>query len=342
LTPHLVEIRTHPSMPLLKLSVANPAVLTGIGLMLIGVSLFPLMNTFAKSVSYDFPLWQVTWARFTGHLLLTSMVFIPQFGLAVFKTQRPGLQFIRSTIFFFSNACFIGALPWVSLATASAIMFTAPIIVTALSVLFLGERVGVWRWGAVIMGFAGVLVIVQPGSEGFEPATLLVAVSASLFAVYQLMTRRLVEVDSPATQIIYTALVGTVVTSCIVPFVGRLPDTGFQVFSFMAIGTIGAFAHLLVIQALRRAPASIIAPVGYVELVSATILGFLVFGDLPGWATWTGASLIVVSGLIIAWREGLRQNQSFEVQPAIIDRTPEVLIFLGGGLLVVAAIRLWL
>ena len=94
-------------MPLLKLSVANPAVLTGIGLMLIGVSLFPLMNTFAKSVSYDFPLWQVTWARFTGHLLLTSMVFIPQFGLAVFKTQRPGLQFIRSTIFFFSNACFI-------------------------------------------------------------------------------------------------------------------------------------------------------------------------------------------------------------------------------------------
>ena len=335
---------------------ADKVVLAGIGFMLLGTLMLPVMNTFAKSIAAEFPLWQVTWARFTGHLLLMSLVFVPRHGWAIFKTARPGLQFARSTIFFVSNAAFIGALPLVSLATASAIMFTAPIMVTAISVLVLGERVGVWRWGAVLVGFAGAVVIIQPGSDAFEPATLLVLFSASLFALYQLLTRRLVEQDSPATQILYTALVGSVVTSFIVPFVGRVPDQSFHWLSFVAVGSIGALAHLLVIQALRRATASVVAPFGYIELLSATILGFLVFGDLPGLTTWAGAALIVISGLVIVWREGLRDEGTDHlsalpaeerlplsiIRPqAPTSRIPEIAIALGIALLCIAGFEAW-
>ena len=219
-------------------------------------------------------------------------------------------------------------------------MFTAPIIVTIISVVFLGERVGVWRWGAVGMGFVGALIIVQPGAEDFEPATLLTLTSAFCYAIYQLLTRRLVEQDSPETQIIYTALVGALVTSCIIPFVGTMPDEAWQVSSFILLGAIGATAHLLVIQALRRAPASVIAPIGYIELVSATILGFLVFDDLPGVTTWIGASLIIGSGLVIAWRETVRRGSgSASIAPS---RGPEMLVATGLGLLGFALVKLLL
>ncbi|MBT6272760.1 MAG: EamA family transporter, partial [Chromatiales bacterium] len=133
--------------------------------MIAGVSLFPVMNSFAKFLTSEFPLWQVTWARFSGHLLITTLVFWPRRGPALYRTKRPWLQLLRSTIFFGSNVCFIGALPFVALATASSIMFTAPLLVTALSVWFLGERVGVWRWSAVGLGLVGALVVIRPGTE---------------------------------------------------------------------------------------------------------------------------------------------------------------------------------
>lgn len=326
----------------------DQVLLAGIAFMLVGTSLLPVMNSFAKTIAAEFPLWEVTWARFTGHLLVMCLVFVPRHGWAVFKTASPALQFSRSTVFFVSNACFIGALPLVSLATASSIMFTAPIIVTALSVLFLGERVGPWRWGAVLVGFLGAIVIVRPGTTEFEPATLLVLVSACMYSIYLLLTRRLAEHDSAPTQIIYTVLVGSLVTSFIVPFVGRVPEEPVHIMSFFAVGLIGGFAHLLVIQALRRAPASVVAPFGYIELITATILGFLVFGDLPAWTTWLGAGLIVLSGLVIVWREGVTRGgsagpplavASIRPQRTAPNRIPEAMVTLGLALIAVA---IWL
>lgn len=277
--------------------------LAGIGFMVAGVSLFPVMNAFAKTLTEDFPLWQITWARFLGHLLITVAIFMPRRGLSLFRTERPARQLVRSTVFFASNACFIGALPFVSLATASSIMFTAPVIVTALSVWFLGERVGAWRWSAVIIGLVGAIVIIRPGSESFNAATLLVLCSAFCYSIYQLLTRTLTTSDAADTQIVYTAVAGAAITSLIVPFFGKLPETPLHVLSFVALGCFGAVAHFLVIEALKRAAASVVAPLGYVELITATALGFIVFGDFPDSLTWAGAALIVASGLVIAYRQ---------------------------------------
>ena len=320
---------------------ANPrsVVLTGIAFMVVGASLFPVMNAVAKSLASEFVLWQVTWARFIGHLVLMSLVLCPRHGMRVFASARPGLQLVRSTVFFGSNVFFIAALPWVSLASASSIMFTTPMIVTALSVIVLGEKVGPWRWGAVAMGFVGALIIVQPGAAGFEPATMLVLAAAVCYSAYQLLTRHLAAYDSAQTQILWTAIVGTVVSSLIVPFFGRMPDSAGQVLSFIALGSIGSFAHLLVIQALRRAPASVMAPIGYVELIGAAILGYLIFDNLPAITTWLGAALIVCSGLVIVWREGARKRG----QAGQAGSTgASVALMAAGGLLVALAVATYL
>ena len=314
-------------------SLATNTTLAGIGFMIAGVSMFPIMNAFAKTLTADFPLWQVTWARFSGHLLITMAVFMPRRGLALFKTEKPLRQGIRSVVFFASNACFIGALPFVSLATASSIMFTAPVIVTALSVWFLGERVGAWRWSAVIIGLTGAVIIIRPGTESFNAATLLVLCSAFCYSIYQLLTRTLTTSDAADTQIIYTAVAGAAITTFIVPFVGTMPQTPLHWASFCALGCFGAIAHFCVIEALKRATASVVAPLGYVELITATALGYLVFGDFPDSWTWAGAALIVVSGLVIAYRQARASKSANGRSRAVTYYLPEFMI--GCGLLMV-------
>ncbi|MCH9672008.1 MAG: DMT family transporter [Gammaproteobacteria bacterium] len=278
-------------------------VVVGVLFMVVGVSLLPLMNTFAKTLAAEYPLWQVVCARFSGHLLWMSLLFYPSRGMALFKTGRIALQLTRSVIFFVSNALFISALPKVALATASAVMFTTPIIVTALSVPFLGERVGVWRWAAVICGFCGTVIVIQPGTDLFNIGALLVLGSAVCFAFYQLTTRQLTYTESAETLIVYTALVGAFATALLVPAVGRLPDTLWHWICFAAVGLVGGLAQYCIVRALEKAPASVISPIGYAELISATFFGFVVFGDFPPATTWYGALLIIGSGMFIAFRE---------------------------------------
>ena len=212
---------------------------------------------------------------------------------------------MRSMVFFGSNACFIMALPHIELATASAIIFTAPILVTVLSVIFLRERIGIWRWSAVVIGFLGALIVVQPGQGELTVGVWLVLSAATCYAIYQLMTRSLASVDAPDTQIFYTAFAGCIVTSLTVGFVGMVPDNWFDIGKFIALGSLGALGHFLVIQALRRASASFMSPLGYVELLGAAALGYAVFGEVPGVDLWIGAACIVASGLIIAYRQAV-------------------------------------
>ena len=307
--------------------------LAGVAFMIAGVGLFPVMNTFAKALTAEFVLLQVVCARFAGHLAVTSAVFLPKRGFALFRSKRPVRQLVRSTIFFGSNVCFIAALPHVSLATASAIMFTAPVMVTLMSVWFLGERIGIWRWSAVLVGFAGALVVIRPGGSDFNAATLLVLGAALCYSTYQLLTRSLTADDPADTQIVYTALVGSVVTVVLVPFVWKSPDSFAQIGSFAALGCLGALGHFLVIEALKRASASVVAPLGYVELVGATALGFFVFGDFPDAYTWIGAGLIVVSGLIIAYRQARTARGPAGLPPGVTYYLPQFMI--GCGVLMI-------
>ena len=283
---------------------ARRELLVAVAFMVLGASLIPAMNALAKYLASDYPVWQVVWARFLGHIIWMMLFFWPRRGFAILRTARPTTQAVRSLIFFVANVCFITALPFVDLATASAVMFTAPIIVTALAVPLLRERVGLRRWTAVAIGFAGALVIIRPGSTLFDPWALLVLVSASYYAVYQIWTRRLTLVDSPETLIVYTAAAGALVTTVTIPWLARVPDSLGDLAAFAGLGLVGALAHLCIVQALRRAPASTVSPIGYFELVTAVLFGYAVFGDLPDAATWAGAALIIASGAWIAFRGG--------------------------------------
>ncbi len=287
----------------------SPDVLRGILLMCAGVSLFPFMNTAVKLLDAGYPVAEIVWARFTGHLLFMLVVFLPQHGWSLLHTRRPAVQIARSLLMLVSNLVFVIAIAVVPLATASAIGFTAPLIVTALSVPLLGESVGWRRWSAVVVGFIGALLVIRPGSGFDDPNVLLLLVSALAYALYQIATRWVGRYDDAATGIIFSALLGSLVMSFVLPFVFVLPRTLWDGVLFCCLGLFGGVGHYLIIRAFQLGPAAVMAPLGYVELVGTATLGYLIFGNFPDPWTWAGAAVIIGSGLYIASRERQRRER---------------------------------
>jgi len=277
-------------------------------LMCAGVGLFPLMNAAVKLLTARYPVLEITWARFTGHLIVMLIVFLPQYGRRLIATRRPLVQLARSLLMLISNGVFVFAIGKVPLATASAIGFTSPLIVTALSVPLLREQVGWRRWSAVVVGFAGALLIIRPGHALADPAVLLLLLSSGAYALYQIATRWVMAHDSPATGIIFAALIGSLGTTMALPFIFVMPQSLFDWTLFVSLGCLGGLGHYLVIKAFQAAPASVIAPLGYVELIGTAILGYLIFGNFPDALTWVGALIIIASGLYIATRERRRKG----------------------------------
>jgi drug/metabolite transporter (DMT)-like permease len=277
--------------------------LRGMLLMCLGVMMFPFLNTCTKLLTPDYPVLQIVWARFAGHLLLVVLAFLPKRGLGLFAVRRPAIQIGRSFLLLAATVLFISAIGRVPLATASAIGFTAPLMVTALSVPLLGETVGPRRWAAILVGFAGAMLIIRPGAGFADPAVLLLLGNAVCYALYQIATRRGAAHDTAETGIVYAALIGTLVTSLVVPFVFRAPDSLLDVFLFAGVGFFGGLGHYLLTRAFQLGAAALISPLGYVELIGATILGFAVFGHLPDIWTVAGAAIIIASGVYNAVRE---------------------------------------
>jgi drug/metabolite transporter (DMT)-like permease len=209
-----------------------------------------------------------------------------------------------------ATTLFVNAIGQLPLATASAIGFASPFIVTALSVPVLRERVGLRRWTAVIIGFIGVLIIIRPGAGFTNWATLLVLASTSCYAVYQVLTRLIAPHDRAETGIVYAALVGTVAMSVLAPFDWRLPGAPLDWLLFGCLGFFGGFGHYFVIKAYRFGPAAVIAPFSYGELIGTTIIGYYAFGNFPDAWTWLGAAIIVACGAYIAYREGVRRRMA--------------------------------
>jgi drug/metabolite transporter (DMT)-like permease len=265
------------------------------------------MNTAVKLLTAHYPALQITWARFTGHLIVMLIVFLPRYRWSLLRTRRPVVQIGRSVLMLMSNLVFVLAIGSVPLATASAIGFTAPLIVTALSVPLLGESVGWRRWSAVLVGFAGALTVIRPGTGFANPAVLLLLGSALTYALYQIATRWVGRYDNAATGIVFAALFGSLALSFVMPFIFVMPRSLLDCALFSCLGILGGLGHYLVIRAFELGAAAVIAPLGYVELVGTTALGYLIFGSFPDAWTWAGASLIIASGLYIAWRERVRQ-----------------------------------
>jgi len=285
-------------------------VLRGILLMCAGVSLFPFMNAGVKLLDANYPVAQIVWARFTGHLIFMLAVFMPRHGWALLWPKRPAVQLARSALMLVSNMVFVMAIARVPLATASAIGFTSPLIVTALSVPLLHESVGWRRWSAVVVGFAGALMVIRPGNGLADLAVLLLLLSALAYALYLIATRWVARYDDAATGIIFAALVGSLAMSFVLPFVFVPPRTLTDGVLFACLGLFGGFGHYLIIRAFQLGPAAVMAPLGYVELVGTVALGYLIFANFPDLWTWVGAGVIIASGLYIASRERLRRERA--------------------------------
>ena len=280
----------------------------GIAWMLLAMAMFCGMDAVAKYLSQYYPVPFVVWGRYLSHAIAVAVVVAPRLPRLI-RTARPATQIIRSALLTLATFLMVTALSRIPLADANAIFLLIPLIVTALSVPLLGERVGVRRWGAVVVGFAGALIVVRPGTDVFDPWALFALGAATSFSLVQLMTRSLSKDDDAMTTLIYTSAVGAVVCSFVVPFTWPAPDAMPVLVDWIWIlctGVFGAVGHFALIKAMQHASASTISPFTNTGLIWAVLLGLIVFGDFPDVWTFAGAAIIVGSGLYIWHRERMK------------------------------------
>lgn len=276
--------------------------MTGIALMLCAVATFAVQDTFAKYLTGAYPAVQVAWARYAISLAFI-LAALPWLGArSALVSRRPGLQLMRGVMLYTSTLLFVVAVTYIPLATATAIGFISPLLLTALSIPFLGETVGPRRWIAIGVGFVGMLIIIRPGQGDWHWALLLPVAMATFNALYQLVTRRMRGVDPPITALLYPTFVGAAVGLLPVPFVWVTPGA-VDVAMMVGMGFCGAISHFFLIRAFALAPATTLAPFAYTQLLWVAILGYAVFGDLPAAATLIGAAVVAASGLYVFQRE---------------------------------------
>lgn len=277
--------------------------LRGIGLMCAALACFACLDALGKWLGTQMDPMQVVWTRYCSALLVVLLIFNPVRNPSVFVTQRPWVQGIRSALLFCSTAFNFIALQFLQLDQTVSIMFATPFLVAILSGPFLGEWIGPRRWAAVIAGFAGVLVVTQPWSGSMHWAMVLSLVGAGFNAVYNLLTRLLAGHDSAGTTSIYSVAFGAVVATILVPLVWTTPQNLWVVAGMVAIGAFGAIGHWFLILAHGLAPAGILAPFIYTQIVWMTALGWLAFAQVPAANTLAGAAIVIASGLYLLYRE---------------------------------------
>jgi drug/metabolite transporter (DMT)-like permease len=273
----------------------------GIALMCAAMLSLACMDAISKHLASDYSIPQMLAVRFVLFTLFAVLVLCRGKVVDALRTAHLGLQILRSLIICLEVAVFVFAFRYLPLADVHAIAGIAPLLVTGLAAVLLKERINRARWFAVCGGFLGLLVILRPGSGALGAAALIPLAGAVLWAVYQILVR-LTSDDSPGTQMLYMAMVGTAVMCVLTPFYWVTPDAAGWAW-LVALGVVGSLAHWLIIAALQRAPASQLQPFHYTVLVWATCLGYLVYGDLPDAWTAMGGLVIAVSGMF-AWYQG--------------------------------------
>ncbi len=280
----------------------------GIALILASTVFLGASDVTAKYLSATLPSIEIAWIRFLVFALIMSPAMVPGSPLYALRSQRPGLQAMRGVALLGSSLFFISGLRFLPIAEASATGFVAPLFVTALSIVFLGETVGVRRWLATAVGLIGVLIIQRPGTGAFHPAAFFPIVSALAWACTLIMTRMMSGRDHAITTMTYSSIVGVCILSALVPFVWVAPSWHDILFGIF-IGLASTAGQWIVVLAFRYADASVLAPFSYTQLLWVSILGFVIFGEMPDIWTVTGAVFIVGSGLYTAHRERVRRSQ---------------------------------
>ena len=279
-------------------------VLKGVLFFITAIFFISVVDTICKLFTKELHAIQIVWGYFLGiNLTLWIFFFLKGKKLSNLRTtDRPILQILRPAFLVCSiSSLFIG-LTYLPLAEATAIGFVAPLFITVLSVPILKEKVGIHRWAAVVVGLIGVLIIIRPGSDFWHFISIMPLLGALFFALFQILTRLLSGTEKTHTTLFYTGLGGLFWSSLIVPFVWVAPSQ-IHVLVFLATGTLGALAHLCMINAFDFAEASLLAPYNYTKLLWVAVFGYLVFGDIPSFEMWIGSGIIASAGLYVLYRE---------------------------------------
>jgi drug/metabolite transporter (DMT)-like permease len=273
----------------------------GIGLVIAASILFSISDATAKYVTATLPVIEIAWVRYVVFVLLATLPALRDHG-ASFRTRRPVAQTLRGLAIVGSALFFVYGLRLMPMADAAAINFVSPMFITVLSVPFLGERVGPRRWAAVGVGLAGAVIAAQPGTSAFTAAAAFPVLSSATWAIGIVLTRKMAVTEGPSTILVWTAGSGLLLLSCLLPFNFVLP-TPRELALCLLIGVFASGGQWMVVIGYRRAPASLLAPFSYLQLIWSTTLGVIVFHERPGPATIIGATIIAASGLYTAHRE---------------------------------------
>jgi len=270
-------------------------------------AMLPVMDGFAKYLSSTLPVLQITWSRYFFTVVIVLPIMLIFFRKNLTWTEQPKLQLIRGLLLFCANILFFYSISIISLAKALTLAFIAPLIVTGLSSFLLGEKVGIKRWTAVIIGFIGSLIVIRPGFVEINLASISALGTGVMYGFYLIVTRKLHNSDNPLLTLLLTGVVGAILGSMIMPTVWVQPTIN-EWYMMFAIGFFASIGHLFLILSLRYADASKLAPFGYFEIVPNIIIGYFFFNHLPNQWHFIGLFIIISSGVYIFRREMLNKS----------------------------------
>ncbi|MDX1736858.1 MAG: DMT family transporter [Alphaproteobacteria bacterium] len=282
------------------------------GMILIGlaVGVLILLEMCAKKATMSgLPVSQVSWIRYAGHLAIFAVLFGPKLKLDIVRTRFPKTQVFRGFLLLYMTLASFMALKHLQMVQVTVIGFLTPLVVAALSVPFLGEKVGIHRWAAIVVGFIGVMFVVRPTGLEMHWSMLYLMSGILAYGFYLIFTRKLAALGENAIRsVFYTALTGGIVLAFVMPFVWEQPKS-IEIWFFLAgTAAFGGLGHYLVIKAHEYAFASLLAPFLYTQIVWSTLAGYLQFGDIPDYWTLIGGAIVISSGLYLMMREARKRN----------------------------------
>jgi drug/metabolite transporter (DMT)-like permease len=275
--------------------------LAGIGFVILSVACFAILDTTTKHISASVPILLALWFRYLIQAVFSTVFFLPKRGMSLFKTEHPKFQMVRGALLFGSSLCAFFGLKYLPVGEFTAIASITPLVVTLMGALSLGEKVRKLRWALVLGAFAGTMVIVRPGSQHFDWVLIFPLVLILTNSGFQLLTSRMARTEDPVTMNVLTGWVGTALGAFLLPFVWELPTDWFVWAQLLLMGSFATVGHYLLILAFSKAPATVLTPYFYTQIVFAMLGGWLIFDHMPDHWTLVGIGVVTLCGALGAW-----------------------------------------
>ena len=275
--------------------------LAGIGFVILSVACFAILDTTTKHISASMPILLALWFRYLIQAVFSTVFFLPKRGMSLFKTEHPKFQMVRGALLFGSSLCAFFGLKYLPVGEFTAIASITPLVVTLMGALSLGEKVRKLRWALVLGAFAGTMVIVRPGSQHFDWVLIFPLVLILTNSGFQLLTSRMARTEDPVTMNVLTGWVGTALGAFLLPFVWELPTEWFVWAQLLLMGSFATVGHYLLILAFSKAPATVLTPYFYTQIVFAMLGGWLIFDHMPDHWTLVGIGVVTLCGALGAW-----------------------------------------